>query len=87
MRKYTDVFHLNSVPSMIESRNEKYIVFSHCQSTDKGPTLYFYDVNQCKEVKQIKGGEALIDYHEHISLDSGKGRLMMLGNKEIMGDD
>jgi len=34
----------------------------------------------------VRGGEAFIDYHEHSSIQDGRGRLMMLGNKEIMGD-
>lgn len=26
------------------------------------PALYFYDVDKAKEVKRIKGGEALVNY-------------------------
>ena len=86
MKKYTEVYHLNSVPTMVESKYDKFIVFSHCKTDDQGPALYFYDVNAGKEIKRVLGGEAIIDYHEHDSLEEGKGRVMVLGNKEIMGD-
>lgn len=86
MKKYTDIYHLNSVLSMVESDGEKYVVFSHCTKNDQGPAIYFYDVNKCKETKRVQGGEAFIDYYEHESIDDKKGRLLMLGNKEIMSD-
>lgn len=39
------------------------VVYSHFQfGEDKGPSLYFYSLNQGKDVLKIKGGEALIDY-------------------------
>lgn len=86
MKKYTEIYHLNSVPSMVNSDIDKLIVFSHCKQGDQGPALYFYDVNMCKEIIRVKGGEAFIDYYEHSSLPERTGRLMILGNKEIMGD-
>ena len=44
-------------------------------------------MNAGKEIKRVLGGEAIIDYHEHDSEEDGKGRVMVLGNKEIMGDN
>lgn len=87
MKKYTEVYHLNSVPTMIESQFEKFIVFSHCKTDDQGPALYFYDLNRSEEIRRILGGEAIIDYHEHESLEENQGRVLVLGNKEIMGDN
>ena len=34
MKKYTEVHHLNTVPTMVESKNDKFVVFSHCKIGD-----------------------------------------------------
>ena len=108
MKKYTNVYLLNALPTMIQEGNTKYIVFSHCgkgsenttktvsvdndqdlneQGADSGPSLYFYDLIDKKEVMRIQGGEALIDYtYDKNSEDRYADKLMFLGNKEIMSN-
>lgn len=61
-------------------------MFSHCNATDQGPALYLYDVNMTKEIKRVQGGEALIDFYPDSTAGCCKGKLTMLGNKEIMSD-
>lgn len=88
MKKYTEVFLLNSVPTLIQTGHDKCVVFSHCKASDQGPALYFYDVNRGCEVKRVKGGEAIIDFKDNSNCEAGhKGLLTMLGNKEIMSDN
>lgn len=61
-------------------------MFSHCNAADQGPALYLYDVNMTKEIKRVQGGEALIDFYPDSKAGCCKGKLTMLGNKEIMSD-
>ena len=100
LKKYTDVYLLNSLPTLIELGRKKFVVFSHCgkagnpDKKDKerflgGPTLYFYDVDASKETKRLKGGEALINFKSEVrdakdELREGYGRLFVLGNAEMM---
>lgn len=71
MNKFAEIFILNTVPTIIEGNNDKYVVFSHCQKSadgkiesglGQGPTLYFFSVKLNREVFQVKGGEAFIDW-------------------------
>ena len=72
LKKYQDVYLLNSVPTLVNYGITKFVVFSHCGvSKDNqpgrffgGPTLYFYDLKKNEETFRIKGGEALINFSD-----------------------
>jgi len=97
MNKFAEVFILNTVPTIIEGRDDKFVVFSHCQKSKdgniehgegQGPTLYFFSVKHNREVFQVKGGEAFIDWYP-TKMKGGrpvdnKGKLTILANKELM---
>ena len=73
------MYMLNTVPTMIQEGNKKFLVFSHTpikfnnkgsKSVDDeyrfygGPALYFYDLDMGRELYRLKGGEGLISYND-----------------------
>ena len=96
MVQYINVHMLNSIPNLIEEGGNRYIVYNH--ESEKlegyqrgGLSMYFYNVDQARDVFVIPGAEVFIDYFSHPEAESGDGdgagRVIYLANKDHMVRD
>ena len=89
MAEYNVLHFLNSVPTLIEEDNQKFLVFSTANSKDKGPATYFYDLNESRTVAKISGAEVFIDYFSHPDRDDEEenkkgGNILFLSNVKLL---
>ena len=74
---------LNALPTLIEDDNQKYLIYSTANSSDKGPATYIYDLEESRTVAKISGAEVFIDY---FSPPPGErdGTFLYLSNEKLL---
>ena len=58
------IYFLNTMPTMIQELDNRYVVFQKQTEEEEGPTTYFYYLDAGVEICKISGSEAFIDMVE-----------------------
>ena len=82
MRDSDFVYFLNTVPTIVQLDENRYVVFSKYSTEDTGPTTYFFCMESGVEVCRVKAAEAFID--STVTINSEVMKFTFLSNRHLI---